>query len=100
MYLLKKSGEYFNRYILGYRYDIEIKDYFKDPYRKAIQNLYEEGYPESEEFLKIWNDYNSKYSPLNTNELFYFIKAQMKFSRKISNMNMKQIIENKSILQI
>ena len=96
MYLLKKSGEYFNRYILGYRYDIEIKDYFKDPYRKAIQNLYEEGYPVSEEFLKIWNDYKSKYSPLNINELFYFVMAQMKFSSNISNMNMKQIIENKS----
>lgn len=66
MYYLGKATTLFNRYIIGYRYDFIIKDYFeKDKDKKAVMTLYKEGYPVKNEYKRLINEYKSNYSTLN-----------------------------------
>ena len=48
--------------LLGYRYDNEIINYFNEPYKKAILNLYKDGYPVKDEYMRLKDEYKSRYS--------------------------------------
>ena len=62
MSFLKSVGKYFNMYVLGYRYDNEIINYFNESYKKAILNLYKDGYPVQDEYMRLKDEYKSRYS--------------------------------------
>jgi len=99
--MIKNAGKYFYRYYLGYRYDHEIIDYFKDPYRNAIQSLYKEGYEVEEEYKRLFDEYQLNYSPLNTEELSYFIQKLIGAKRPISDLEWKlNLMSQRSIIQI
>ena len=81
--MIKNVGKYFYRYVLGYRYDYGVINYFNDPYRNAIKTLYQEGYDVEEEYKRLFREYETRYSPLNFEEISYFFYEQM----RAKNMN-------------
>lgn len=99
--MIKNVGKYFYRYVLGYRYDHEIIDYFKDPYRNAIQTLYKEGYEVEEEYTRLFTEYQSRYSPLNAEELSYFISKLIGIKKPIFDLEGKlSLLYQRRIIQI
>ena len=99
--MIKNVGKYFYRYVLGYRYDHEIIDYFKDPYRNAIQALYKEGYEVEEEYTRLFTEYQSRYSPLNAEELSYFISKLIGIKKPIFDLEGKlSLLYQRRIIQI
>ena len=102
--MFQNAGKYFFRYIWGYRYDYEIINYFSEPYRNAIQNLYKDGYPVEDEYFRLINEYRKTHSPLNNEELEYAIfenKVVKKFALDLEIKDYKykrDIIENKSFI--
>lgn len=93
--MIKNVGKFFNRYAFGYRYDHEIINYFKEPYRNAIQTLYTEGYEVEDEYIRLFNEYQSNYSPLNNEELSYFIPKIMGAKKPISDFEGKLLFQRK-----
>ena len=93
MNILKNARKYFNVYLLGYRYDKEVINYFNDPYKNAIKNLFKGGYPVDEEYDKLYEEYKRKYTPLNNEEISYFQSNQIRKTTYIT-----EIISIKEIL--
>ena len=62
--------------LLGYRYDNEIINYFNEPYKKAILNLYKDGYPVKDKYMRLKDEYKSRYSPLNSEKIEFFSSYQ------------------------
>jgi len=102
--MIKNVGKYFYRYILGYRYDYEIINYFIEPYRNAIQTLYSDGYPVEKEYFRLIREYGMRYSPLNNEELEYIFFKNMVDKKINLDLELKyfeskrEIIQNKSFI--
>ena len=102
--MIKNVGKYFYRYILGYRYDYEIINYFIEPYRNAIQTLYSDGYPVEKEYFRLIREYRMRYSPLNNEELGYFFIKNIVDEKINLDLELKyfeskrEIIQNKSFI--
>ena len=91
MSFLKSVGKYFNMHVLGYRYDNEIINYFNEPYKKAILNLYKDGYPVQDEYMRLKDEYKSRYSPLNSEEIEFFSSYQE--SKANSSLDITKVSE-------
>ena len=78
MSLFHTISIYFNQYILGYRYDYDVNNYFQnDPYNNAIMTLYKEGYPVKDELERLIKEYDdSKNHVLNMHEDIYILKIK------------------------
>ena len=104
MNMIKNAGKYFYRYILGYRYDYEIINYFNEPYRNAIQTLYKEGYPVEDEYFRLIDEYMTRNSPLNNEELGYILLKNRVVKKIDLDLEIKDYkykrdnIENKSFI--
>ena len=94
--MMKNIGKYFYRYIFGYRYDYEVINFFNDPYRNAIKTLYQEGYEVEEEYKRLFREYETRYSPLNFEEISYFFSEQMKAKNVISELEIKHNLKSKT----
>ena len=79
MSLLTNAKYFFNYYVLGYRYNVNLDEYFDKPYNKSILQLFKEGYNVSKEFDRLFEEYDSLYK-LNYEELSFFNKARSKNS--------------------
>lgn len=91
MSFLKSVGKYFNMHVLGYRYDNEIINYFNESYKKAILNLYKDGYPVQDEYMRLKDEYKSRYSPLNSEEIEFFSSYQE--SKANSSLDITKVSE-------
>ena len=91
MSFLKSVGKYFNIHVLGYRYDNEIINYFNEPHKKAILNLYKDGYPVQDEYMRLKDEYKSRYSPLNSEEIEFFSSYQE--SKANSSLDITKVSE-------
>ena len=92
---------YFNRYILKYRYDIQIKQYFlESDHNKAIQSLYCEGYDVKKEYKEILGKYKKEFGSINMEEKEYIDEDT--FNQLINSKKdiLKQIIDKKETFHI
>ena len=94
--MIKNVGKYFYRYVLGYRYDYEVINYFNDPYRNAIKTLYQEGYDVEEEYKRLFREYESRHSPLNFEEISYFFSEQMRAKNMNSELEIRHNLKSKT----
>ena len=91
---MRNVGKYFYKYVLGYRYDYEVINYFSDPYRNAIQSLFHEGYEVKEEYKRLFKDYKSRYSPLNLEEITYFFSEHLEVKDPLSELKIKEKLKS------
>ena len=92
---------FFNRYILKYRYDIQIKQYFlENDHNKAIQSLYCEGYDVKKEYKEILGKYKKEFGSINMEEKEYIDEDT--FNQLINSKKdiLKQIIDKKETFHI
>ena len=100
MNLLKNISTFFNRHVLGYRYDFVIKNYFlNDPINNAITTLYKEGYPVIDKFEELQQDYLLTYSELNMEERMFLLELSLSGNKK-EILNLEKIRQNQSYLNI
>ena len=60
MEYFRKAIYYFNYYLLGYRYNVKLEEFFKNPYNNTILKLYKEGYDVGEKFFELQTQYESR----------------------------------------
>ena len=100
MNLFKNISTFINHHVLGYRYDFVIKNYFlNDPVNNAITTLYKEGYPVTDKFEELKQDYLLTYRELNMEERFFLLELSLSGKNK-EILNFEKIRQNHSYLNI